>query len=40
MADEAASRPSSIGGMILIILLWIAGACIIVWIAYRLWRRS
>src|SRR6201997_3530457 len=31
-ADEAASRPTSIGGMIAIVLLWIASACIIVWI--------
>ena len=39
-ADEAASRPSSIGGMIAIVLLWIAGAVALGWIAHRLWQRS
>ena len=39
-ADEAASRPRSTGGMIAISLLWFAGACILGWIAYRLWERS
>jgi uncharacterized membrane protein YkvA (DUF1232 family) len=39
-ADEAASKPSSMGGMIAIVLLWIAGAVALGWIAYRVWTRS
>ncbi len=39
-ADEAASRPSGIAGMIAIILLWVAAACVLGWIAYRHWSRS
>jgi uncharacterized membrane protein YkvA (DUF1232 family) len=39
-ADEAASRPSSIGGMMAIILLWIAGAGALGWVGYRFWSRS
>jgi uncharacterized membrane protein YkvA (DUF1232 family) len=39
-ADEAASRPRSIGGMMAVVLIWIAGACAFGWLAYRLWNRS
>src|SRR6185312_7496448 len=39
-ADEALSRPSSIAGMIAIILLWIAGAGALGWVACRLCSRS
>ena len=39
-ADEAASRPGSKAGMIAIILLWIACAGMLGWIAYRLWSKS
>jgi uncharacterized membrane protein YkvA (DUF1232 family) len=39
-ADEAASKPSSLGGLIAIVLIWIAGACMIGWITYRLLGRS
>jgi len=39
-ADEAASKPSSMGGMIAIVLLWIAGAVGLGWIVYRVWTRS
>src|SRR6185312_13376703 len=39
-ADEADSRPRSIGGMMAIILLWIAGAGVLGWIGYRYWSRS
>ena len=39
-ADEAASRPGSVGGMIAIVLLWTVGAVALGWIAHRLWTRS
>ena len=39
-ADEASSSPNSLGGMVAIVLLWIAGAAALGWIAYRIWTRS
>ena len=35
-AEEAASRPSSKAGMVVIILLWIAGAGMLGWVVYHL----
>ena len=39
MADEIQLRPSSKAGMITIVLIWIAGAGMLGWIAYRLCGR-
>ena len=39
-ADEAAQRPSSRAGMIAIILIWIAGALALGWLAYGYLSRS
>ena len=38
-ADEAGQRPTSRGGMIAIILLWIAGASTLGWAGYVWWSR-
>ena len=38
-ADEAGQRPTSRGGMIAIILLWIAGALTLGWVGYAWWSR-
>ena len=38
-ADEAGQRPASRGGMIAIILLWIAGALTLGWAGYVWWSR-
>jgi len=38
-ADEAGQRPTSRGGMIAIILLWIAGASTLGWAGYVSWSR-
>jgi uncharacterized membrane protein YkvA (DUF1232 family) len=39
-AEAAGLQISSTGGMIAIILLWMAGAGTLGWIFYRLWSRS
>jgi uncharacterized membrane protein YkvA (DUF1232 family) len=36
-ANEAAGRPTSRGGMVAIILLWIVGALLVGWIGYARW---
>jgi uncharacterized membrane protein YkvA (DUF1232 family) len=38
-AAEAQLRPTSTGGMIAIILLWIMSASALVWVGYRYWNR-
>jgi uncharacterized membrane protein YkvA (DUF1232 family) len=38
-ADEAGQRPTSRGGMVAIILLWIAGALTLGWAGYVWWSR-
>jgi uncharacterized membrane protein YkvA (DUF1232 family) len=39
-ADAAASRPISRGGMVAIIVLWIATAVVSGWMVYSLWIRA
>jgi uncharacterized membrane protein YkvA (DUF1232 family) len=38
-ADEAGQRPISRGGMVAIILVWIAGALLLGWAGYAWWNR-
>jgi uncharacterized membrane protein YkvA (DUF1232 family) len=38
-AAEAQLRPTSTGGMIAIILLWIMSASALAWVGYRYWNR-
>jgi len=37
-ASETKGRPTSSGGMVAIILLWVVGALALGWIAYASWR--
>ena len=39
-ANEAALRPTSRAGMVAIVLIWIAGALALAWLAYAHWYRS